>query len=485
MKHILVVDDEVGARESLKAIFTGPYRVTAVASAREARKALDEKPVDLMLLDVVMPQENGVEFLREAQTAHPNLPVIMVSASTAVRPVVEAIQAGALDFVAKPYDVREIRMVVERTLERSTMRRQVEVLQSEVSREFPVHGIIGHSPAFTAVLDAVRKAAETDATVLVHGESGTGKELIARLLHSASPRRDEPFVAVHCGALPESLMESELFGHEKGAFTNADRRKPGRFELAGNGTLFFDEVSEMSMTTQTKLLRVLQEREYMRVGGTQVVRTNARIVAASNRNLRAEVEAKRFREDLYYRINVVPVRVPPLRERPSDVALLARHFLNFFRQSMNVATTDFDPATLDLMSRYPWPGNVRELRNIVERLLVLNGTRACITPDSLPEEFHAGGIVPPPPALVASAAAAAPSAPTPASASPAEPAPAVAGLDGRTLEDAVNTYERELVLNALRQANGVQTRAAELLGTTRRILKYRMDKLNITGFGEE
>ena len=238
----------------------------------------------------------------------------------------------------------------------------------------------------------------------------------------------------------------------------------------------------MSMTTQTKLLRVLQEREYMRVGGTQVVRTNARIVAASNRNLRAEVEAKRFREDLYYRINVVPVRVPPLRERPSDVALLARHFLNFFRQSMNVATTDFDPATLDLMSRYPWPGNVRELRNIVERLLVLNGTRACITPDSLPEEFHAGGIVPPPPAPVASAA---PAAPTPAPSSPAEPAPAVAGLAGRTLEDAVNTYERELVLNALRQANGVQTRAAELLGTTRRILKYRMDKLNITGFGEE
>ena len=482
MKHILVVDDELGARESLKAIFTGPFRVTAVPSAREARKVLADKAVDLMLLDVVMPQENGLEFLKDTQTAHPNLPVIMVSASTAVRPVVEAIQAGALDFVAKPYDVREIRLVVERTLERSTMRRQVAVLQSEVSREFPVHEIIGCSPLFQSVLEAVRKAADTDATVLVHGESGTGKELIARLLHSASPRRDEPFVAVHCGALPESLMESELFGHEKGAFTNADRRKPGRFELAGNGTLFFDEVSEMSMTTQTKLLRVLQEREYMRVGGTQVVRTNARIVTASNRDLRAEVEAKRFREDLYYRINVVPVRVPPLRERTSDVPLLARHFLQFFRQTMNVATASFDEATLDLMSRYAWPGNVRELRNIVERLLVLNGTRASLTPDCLPEEFHAlraampaptqtPAPVPPPPAAVAAA---------PAAAMP--PAPART-LEGRTLEDAVNAYERELVLNALRTANGVQTRAAELLGTTRRILKYRMDKLNITEEG--
>jgi DNA-binding NtrC family response regulator len=467
MKHILVVDDEVGARESLKAIFTGPYRVTAVSSAREARKTLADKPVDLMLLDVVMPHENGVEFLKEAQTANPNLPVIMVSASTAVRPVVEAIQAGALDFVAKPYDVREIRMVVERTLERSTMRRQVEVLRSEVSREFPVDAIIGQSPAFRAVLDSVRKAADTDATVLVQGESGTGKELIARLLHSASPRREEPFVAVHCGALPESLMESELFGHEKGAFTNADRRKPGRFELAGNGTLFFDEVSEMSMATQTKLLRVLQEREYMRVGGTQIVRTNARIVTASNRDLRAEVAAKRFREDLFYRINVVPVRVPPLRERPEDVPLLARHFLGFFRQTMNVATTDFAAATLETMTRYAWPGNVRELRNIVERLLVLNGTRKSLPPECLPEEFQA--CRPP--------VAAAPANPAPGPAAPPPEAPALPA--GGSLEEAVNAYERALVLDALKQARGVQTRAAEILGTTRRILKYRMDKLSI------
>ena len=474
MKHILVVDDEQGGRESLKAIFGHAYRVTTAASAREARQSLTDKNFDLILLDVVMPDEDGLTFLKEVQNSYPHLPVIMVSASTSVKPVVTAIRTGALDYVTKPYDVEDIRLIVERTIERSSMRRQLEVLKTEVSREFPVNGIVGRSPAFQKVLNETRKAAETDATVLIHGESGTGKELIARLLHSASNRRDEPFVAVHCGALPETLMESELFGHEKGAFTNADKRKPGRFELAGNGTLFFDEISEMNLATQVKLLRVLQEREYMRIGGTQTIKTNARIVAASNKDLMKEIADKKFREDLYYRVNVVPVHMPPLRDRKEDIPLLAMYFLTFFRQSMNAAATEVAPEAMERFVAYNWPGNVRELRNIIERVLVLNSQKKVITMDCLPDEFVPRST--PIPVSIPLSSAPAPfaqSVPAAVEASaPEKPA-------GMSLEDCVNAYERELVLNALRQANGVQTRAAELLGTTRRILKYRMDKLNI------
>ncbi len=453
MKHVLIVDDERGSRESLKAVFSRDYKVTTAASAAEASQFLSEDKVDLILLDVIMPDKDGLAFLKEIQNQYPDVPVVMVSASTSVRPVVEAIRAGAYDYVTKPFDIEDVQRLAERALESSSLRRRVEILQTEVSREYPVHGIIGESPAFKKALDDVRRAADTDSTVLLGGESGTGKELVARLLHALSGRRDEPFVAVHCAALPESLMESELFGHEKGAFTHAEKRKLGRFDLAGSGTLFFDEVSEMSMTTQVKLLRVLQEREYMRVGGTQVIRTNARIVTATAKDLPAEVREKRFRDDLFYRLNVVPIRLPPLRERAEDIPLLARHFVEFFKQNLNCQTKAFAPKALELLVRYRWPGNVRELRNLVERMLVLHGHHEQILPEHLPEELHATASHPPP------------------------------GGRGRILplEDAVNSFERELVESALREAGGVQTRAAELLGTTRRILKYRMEKLNIPG----
>jgi DNA-binding NtrC family response regulator len=453
MKRLLIVDDELGSRESLRAVFSKDYRVFLAEDAATALKRLGEERVDLVLLDVMMPEKDGVSLLREARTLYPDIPFIMVSASTSVRPVVEAIRAGADDFIAKPFDVEELRRLAARAIENHALKRRVEVLQDDIEREFPVHGIVGQAAAFRRALDAVRKAAESDATVLISGESGTGKELVARQLHAMSARREEPFVAVHCAALPETLMESELFGHEKGAFTSADTRKPGRFDLAGSGTLFFDEVSEMTLATQVKLLRVIQEREYMRVGGTQVIRTNARIVAATARDLAGEVKARRFRDDLYYRLNVVPVTLPPLRERLDDIPLLAHYFLHVFRRNMNSVARDFAPDTLDLMMRYAWPGNIRELRNLVERMLVLNGHQPLIQPDALPDEFFAGDRY-----TVTRHAIGAPS-----------------------LAEAVNNFERDLVLNALKQANGVQTRAAELLGTTRRILKYRMDKLNISG----
>ena len=449
MKHVLVVDDELGSRESLKAIFHGKFEVSLAENTEQAMAVLSQKKVDLVLLDVIMPKQDGVSFLKELQGLYPGMPVIMVSASDALRPVVESMRIGAYDFVSKPFDVDEIQLIARRAMESTTLHRRVASLETDIAREFPVAAIVGSSEAFARALDSVQKAAETDATVLIQGESGTGKELVARLLHTLSSRHDEPFVAVHCGALPETLMESELFGHEKGAFTGADKMKPGRFDLAGSGTLFFDEVSEMSAATQVKLLRVLQEREFMRVGGTRLIRTNARIVAASAKDLRKEVVKSRFRDDLFYRISVVPVTLPPLRERTGDISLLARHFLGLYGGRPDLRVKGFSPEALDMMSRYPWPGNVRELRNVVERMLVLHGKEDLIRPEFLPEEFHR------------SEAASAPS------------------PEGGTLEDMVNRHEREIIEKALRQSNGIQTRAAHLLGTTRRILRYRMEKLNI------
>lgn len=452
MKHLLIVDDDVGSRESLRTIFCRDYEISLADSAAKALRTLAERPVDLLLLDVVMPEKDGLTFLREIHDAYPTVPVVMVSASTAARPIVEAMKAGALDFVTKPFDVAEIRRIVERAIENSALRRQVETLQSDLAREFPVEAIVGRAPAIRRALDDAAKAAETDATVLLYGESGTGKELAARLIHARSRRRDEPFVAVHCAALPETLMESELFGYEKGAFTNATARRLGRFDLAGSGTLFFDEVGEMSPATQVKLLRVLQEREYMRVGGDKPIRTNARIIAATARDLAAEVAAHRFRDDLYYRLNVVPIRLPPLRERREDIPLLLDHFLEFFRRRIAASTRGFSPDAKARFAAYDWPGNIRELRNIVERLLVLHGHEKEIGADALPPEFHEGMPAPP---------------------------PRLSSAHVQSLAKAVMAYEKQLVTEALEEAGGVQTRAAERLGTTRRILKYRMDKLGI------
>jgi DNA-binding NtrC family response regulator len=455
MKRILIVDDDVGSRESLRLTFSRQYQTVLAENAANALRILAQQRMDIVLLDVMMPEKDGVALLKDIHELYPDMPCVMVSASVNVRPVVEAMKAGAYDFVVKPFDVEEIRRIVARAIENSALRRKVEILQSEVSREYPVNDLVGESASFKAALESVRRAADSDATVLIHGESGTGKELIARRLHTLSARHDEPFVPVHCAALPEALLESELFGHEKGAFTGAESRKLGRFDLAGAGTLFFDEIGEMSLSTQVKLLRVLQEREYMRLGGTQVVRTSARIVAATARDLADEVRKHTFRDDLFYRLNVIQIMLPPLRERPEDVPLLARYFLDLLRRNMNLPAREFDPAALQIMREYAWPGNARELRNTIERVLVLHGHADRVSPDHLPDAMRS-----------------APSLPTPAR------------KPGHTqLAEAVAAFERELVVDALRQTKGIQTRAAKLLGTTRRILNYRMRKLDIRASG--
>jgi len=458
MKRVLIVDDERGSREALRAIFERQYELAIAASAAEAQQQLAQQRVDLVLLDVMMPDKDGLALLTEIQEAYPELPVIMVSASSSVRPIVQAMRAGACDFVTKPFDVEALRQTVARSLENSALQRRVRVLQTDVSREYPTGAIVGAAAPFRQALDHARKAAESDAVVLLLGESGTGKELVARAIHAWSERNEEPFVAVHCAALPESLMESELFGHEKGAFTGAERQKLGRFDLAGSGTLFFDEVGEMSLTTQVKLLRVLQEREFMRIGGTRVIRTNARIIAATSKDLRAETAAGRFREDLFYRLSVVPIRLPALRERPEDIPVLFRHFFDLYRRHLDAATHTIAPETMARLCRYAWPGNVRELRNIVERLLVLHRREPVLLPEFLPEEF----------------------APRPAAA-----APAAALAPGQTLAEAVRNFERQLIERALAEAGGVQTLAAQALGTTRRILKYRMEQMGIRAPADE
>ncbi|MCB1070434.1 MAG: sigma-54-dependent Fis family transcriptional regulator [Verrucomicrobia bacterium] len=452
MKRILVVDDDRGSRESLRLIFEREYELELASQADEALHRLAVNPIDLILMDVAMPKKDGVTLLKEVAELYPNTPVIMISASANVRPVVESIKSGAYDFVIKPFEVEDLRRLVTRALKHSTLQRCVRAMKTDLSRQFPVNGLIGQSAAFHEVLEKSRRAAMSDATVMITGESGTGKEMVARQIHNWSTRQEEPFVAVHCGALPETLMESELFGHEKGAFTSADRQKPGRFDLAGSGTLFFDEVGEMSLATQVKLLRVLQEKEYMRVGGTSMIRTNARILGATNRDLAAEMREGRFREDLYYRLNVVPIHIPALRERPEDIPLLADFFLTFFRESMGAISREFAPGAMDALSEYAWPGNIRELRNVIERTLVLHGHHRVINRQALPHEFQ-----------------------TPATGTPLEPR-----TEKTNLAEAVDHFERELVLDALKKSQGVQTKAAQLLGTTRRILKYKMDKLGIS-----
>jgi DNA-binding NtrC family response regulator len=454
MKHILVVDDERGTRESVKMIFAGTHEVTAAASAEEGLKTLGAKRADAVLLDVLMPGKDGIAFLKEVHSLYPEIPVIMISACTSLRPVVDAMREGAYDYVQKPFDVEDLRRLVARALESTTLRQRVSSLESEVAIEFPVSEIVGESPDFLQALNDARKAAATDSTVLITGESGTGKELVARRIHSLSARRDEPFVAVHCGSLPETLMESELFGHEKGAFTGADRLKPGRFDLAGSGTLFFDEAGEMTPATQVRLLRVLQEKEFVRVGGTRVIRTNARILAATARDLRQDASAGRFREDLFYRLSVVPVLLPPLRARRDDIPRLASELLSRLRRTLSATTEAIEPAAMDAFCQYGWPGNVRELKNIIERMLVLHGRDRVLRLEYLPDEFRQAG------ARTQGGAASTP-------------------LNGK-YQESVDACERRMIEDALRQSGGVQTRAATLLGITRRILRYRMTKLGIT-----
>lgn len=369
---ILIVDDEFSVRDSLEQWFRKDgYRSASAEDATEALKMLQDSSWEVALLDIKMPGIDGMELLRRIRKIVPDLIVIMITAYASVETAVQALKEGAFDYITKPIDPDELSHVVRRALERRRLESENIQLKEQVRQLTTPSRIIGESPQIKKVLELVRSVAETDATVLIRGESGTGKELIAQAIHANSQRRFFPIVPVNCGALPETLLESELFGHEKGAFTGAQYRRKGKLEMADGGTLFLDEVGTISLKTQVDLLRVLESKEFTRLGGTRPIQVEFRVICATNQNLEQLVETGDFREDLYFRLNVFTISIPPLRERREDIPPLAQHFLEHYSRQMNRAFTEFDPKAMDLLVRYTWPGNVRELANAVERSLVV------------------------------------------------------------------------------------------------------------------
>jgi len=370
--RILVVDDEeIVIRSCLRILGTGDYEVEAVQDGWEALRKIDENDYDVVILDIMMPKIDGMEVLQRVKETHPDVDVIMVTGHSQIETAVRSMKLGAFDYLPKPFDPDELELVVERALERRRLLQENLDLKTEVSSKYRFENIIGSSPQMQSVFRLVAKCAPTSSTVLLQGESGTGKELIARAIHYNSLRKDKPFIPVDCNSLSESLLESEMFGHVKGAFTGAMGDKKGMFEVADNGTLFLDEIGNISLSTQAKLLRVIQEREFKAVGGTRTQGANFRLITATNKDLRAMVADGTFREDLFYRINIFPIQVPPLRERRDDIPPLAFHFLNVFAADMDKTMTDISAGAMNLLMDYDWPGNVRELENTIQRAVIL------------------------------------------------------------------------------------------------------------------
>ena len=452
MPHILVVDDEPGVRESLRMLLKDEFDVTPVGDVDAALALLDERSVDAVLLDLVMPGRTGIDFLRELAKRDEAPPVIVLSATRTVATAIEAMKLGAIDFVTKPFEVDALRIKVRKLFEHRALEQEVVRLRDAVAGRARLGRLIGQSEAMRAVYRTIERVAASRANVLITGESGTGKELVAQAIHDLGPRHGERFVVVNCAAIPATLMESELFGHEKGAFTDASARHIGKFEAASGGTLFLDEIGEMASAMQAKLLRALQERTIERLGGAQSIAVDVRVVAATNRDLEKEVAQGRFRADLFYRIHVVPIELPPLRERREDVRLLAESFLARSRGEAGRGPRRFEPETLIALERYAWPGNVRELENSIERAVALTDGDS-IAPADLPDEVQI--------------------------ASRTESLRDEVRAGRVDLESAVLRFESELIREALERSEGNQTRASEQLGITRRLLKLKMDRCGI------
>ena len=452
-RRILVVDDEPGVRESLRIVLKERYDVTTASTGDEALRLVGTDPFDAALLDILMPGRDGLEVLEQIKQRALTLPVVMLTATKTVKTAVTAMKLGAHDYVTKPFDVEELQLIVERAVQSGDLAREVDALRSEIGVRYGFEQIVGISPKLQSVLGTVAKVAPWKTTVLITGESGTGKEVIARAIHYNSPRAAKPLVIINCAAIPDNLLESELFGHERGAFTDAYAKKLGQFELADQSTLFLDEIGEMNPATQAKILRVIESSEFSRIGGAQPIKVDVRLIAATNRDLHQGMRDGTFRSDLYYRLNVVSVHLPPLRDRREDVPLLIKHFLRAKSRDLGIPEKSFTTDALDLMLGYSWPGNVRELENVIERTLVLS-LGSTMTADDLPQYLATAH-------------------------GSAHPAQQSVLRGEKRLNEAVEQFEQELIRNALTQADQNQTRAAELLGTTRRILKYKMDKLGI------
>jgi len=373
--YILLVDDEQELLTALKDVLEqARHHVTTATSAMRAREAMSTGRFDLALLDIRLPDGNGIDLLREFRRADPDMSVIMMTGYAEVDTAVDAIRLGADDFLRKPFDFDELLVRVDEALKKRSLLRDNRQLKARVRASDSGHSMIGQCPAINKIRETVALLGDSDSTVLITGESGTGKEVLARMLHQAGTRANKPMVCMNCGAIPEELLESELFGHVKGAFTGAHKARPGRFEIANGGTIFLDEIGDMSPNLQVKLLRVLQERCFEPVGGNQPIEVDVRVIAATHRNLEEEIDQGRFREDLYYRLNIIPIHLPPLRERGEDVLLLAEHFMRRFNDEKQAAIEGFSDAAREAMLNYSWPGNVRELQNLMERIATLKRT---------------------------------------------------------------------------------------------------------------
>ncbi len=396
-RDILVVDDDLGHRTMLKTLLSGwGYHVTEADDGSSAIETVRNKPFDLILMDIRMVKVSGLEALSVIKSINPAIPVIIITAFSSVETAIEAMKKGAYEYLTKPLDFEEMRMKMEKAMDHNRLKQENRILREIIGEHFDARNIIGKSPLMIRLLETTSKAASSEATVLIMGESGTGKEMIAGAIHFNSSRKDNSFIKLNCAAISEGLLESELFGHEKGAFTGAIRRRDGRFSQAHLGTLFLDEISEMSMAMQAKLLRVIQEKEMTRVGGEEVISVDVRLIAATNRDLLSQVQKGNFREDLYYRLNVITLKVPPLRQRREDIPLLAENFLKMFSEKNTKHIKGFTPQAMDRIIRYNWPGNVRELMNTVESAVVLSSTDYLsfddlpLLPDELPAQPPAG-----------------------------------------------------------------------------------------------
>ncbi len=452
--HVLVVEDDPAIREMLdEGLREEGYDVTIVSTGEAAVAALRETPVHVVLTDLMLPSIDGLEVIRRVQAENPETACIVMTGYGTVEQAVQAMKAGALDFVTKPISLDTVSVLIKKAVEMHRLRQENVLLKRTVRDKYRFDNLIGTSDAMREVLEFIEKVADSDSTVLIQGESGTGKELLARMLHFNSFRRERPLVPVNCGAIPENLLESELFGHEKGAFTGAVNVRIGRFEMAHGGTLFLDEVGELSPQLQVKLLRVLQERSFERVGGTKTIRADVRIIAATNQDLEQLVEEGKFRKDLFYRLHVIPITTPPLRARRLDIPLLIDHFLSAFNASKGTAVSGVEPAALDCLLRYGWPGNIRELQNLVERVVILKKS-GMVTVSDLPEKILQC---------------------KPAPVERLEAAEDISS-DGIDLMDALERYENRLIRGALRQANGVTSRAAQLLRLNRTTLVEKLKR---------
>jgi DNA-binding NtrC family response regulator len=447
-KTVLIVDDDEGMRDTLTAILKRDYRVLRVATGEAALPILNKEDVDLILLDVRLPGISGFEVLRIVKENFSLIEVVMISAIQEIETAVQAMKHGAYHYITKDFDYDQLRSVVRNASERQDLNRQVLTLSAQVADQGEREFIVGPSRMTRDIVDLVHKVAKLSATVLILGESGTGKELLARLVHREAGDSDAPFIAVNLAAIPRELAESTLFGHERGSFTGAHRQQLGKFELASGGTLFLDEIGDLRLDLQAKLLRAIQEGEIERIGGTKPIRTEFRLIAATNIDLDKAVKDGRFREDLYYRINVIPIKLPPLRERTEDIPQLAEFFLRRYNARFRKRINGITDATMAMLRKYWWPGNIRELENLIERLVAVSD-KEYIAEEDLPLEFHF-----------------------------AQLEPRGARTDN-LFEDATNTFERNFILRALEKCRWNVTATAEYLGIPLSTLKYKMDKLEV------